>query len=78
MATLLFLMLVSYAAGLLLPLCVPDRPKIQNLIAHSLAAFAGMEGISLGIIGLVAPHPLTISIPSTLPLLSFDVRLDPL
>jgi len=78
MAIPLFLVLVGYAAGLLLPLCFPARPKIQNLIAHGLAAVAAMGGIYLGMVGLLAPEPLAVSVPSTLPLLTFAVRLDAL
>jgi len=78
MAIPLFLILVGYAAGVLLPLCFPARPRIQNLIAHGLAAVATMGGIYLGMVGLLAPEPLAISVPSTLPLLTFAVRLDAL
>jgi len=78
MAIPLFLIVVGYAAGLLLPLCFPARPKIQNLLAHGLAAFAAMGGIYLGMVGLLAPEPLAMSVPSTLPLLTFAVRLDSL
>ena len=78
MAIPLFLVLVGYAAGLLLPLCFPARPKIQNLIAHGLAAVATMGGIYLGMVGLLAPDPLAMSVSSTLPLLTFAVRLDAL
>ena len=78
MAIPLLLVLVGYAAGLLLPLCFPARPRIQNLIAHGLAAVAATGGIYLGIVGLLAPEPLAMSVPSTLPLLTFAVRLDAL
>ena len=78
MAILFFLMVASYAAGLLLPLCCPARPKIQNLVAHGSAAFGSLGGIGLGIVGLLGPEPLTMSVPSALPLLTFAVRLDAL
>ena len=78
MAIPLFLILVGYAAGVLLPLCFPARPRIQNLIAHGLAAVATMGGIYLGMVGLLAPEPLAMSVSSTLPLLTFAVRLDAL
>ena len=78
MAIPLFLVLVGYAAGLLLPLCFPARPRIQNLIAHGLAAVATMGGIYLGMVGLLAADPLAMSVSSTLPLLTFAVRLDAL
>jgi hydrogenase-4 component B len=78
MIILLTGMVAVYVAGIVLPLCFPGRPRIQNVIAHGLAAGAGLVGIVLGIAGLLAPVPLTLSLPSTLPLLTFAIRLDPL
>jgi hydrogenase-4 component B len=78
MAILLLLVLGGYAAGLLLPLFFPARPRVQNILAHGLAGFAASGGIILGIAGLLASEPFTISLPSTLPLLTFAIRLDPL
>ena len=78
MAILLLLTLVGYAAGLLLPLCVPARPRAQNILAHGFAGVAGVGGMCLGITGLLAAQPFTTSVPSTLPLLTFAIRLDPL
>ena len=78
MTILLIGMLAIYVAGMVLPSCLPGRPKIQNGLAHGLAAVAGLVGIVLGIGGLLAPVPLTLSLPSTLPLLTFAIRLDPL
>lgn len=78
MLTLFLLLLAGYIAGLILPLCFPARPRLQNVLAHGLAAVAGLVGIALGIAGLLAPAPLTLSLPSTLPLLTFSIRLDPL
>jgi hydrogenase-4 component B len=78
MTTLLIGMLAIYVAGMVLPLCFPGRPRVQNGLAHGLAAVAGLTGIVLGIGGLLAPVPLTLSLPSTLPLLTFAIRLDPL
>jgi hydrogenase-4 component B len=51
---------------------------MQNFTAHGLAVFAGMSGMGLGIAGLLTAEPWTISVPSTLPLLTFAVRLDAL
>lgn len=73
-----FLLLAAYAAGLLLPLCFPDKPKVQNVLAHGCAGLAGVAGVLLGISGLLAPAPLTASVASTIPYLSFAIRLDPL
>lgn len=78
MAVLLLLIFAGYAAGLLLPLCIPSKPRVQNVLAHGLAGVAGSGGIALGIAGLLAPEPFTMALPSTLPLLTFAIRLDPL
>ena len=78
MHDLILLALAVYAGGIILPLCFPGRPKFQNIIAHGLAGFAGVVGVIVGITGLVAPAPLAFSLPSTLPLLTFAVRLDAL
>ncbi|HKT34744.1 MAG TPA: hydrogenase 4 subunit B [Nitrospira sp.] len=78
MAILFLLILFSYGTGLFLPLCVPGNPRVQNILAHGLAGIAGAGGICLGIMGLFAAEPFTTSVPSTLPLLTFAIRLDPL
>jgi len=78
MSVLLLLIFAGYAAGLLLPLCIPSKPRVQNVLAHGLAGVAGSGGIALGIAGLLAPEPFTMALPSTLPLLTFAIRLDPL
>lgn len=71
-------LLACYAAGILLPPCLPGRPKAQNLVANGLAIVAGLFGLILGLAGLLAATPLTASISSTLPFLAFAVRIDPL
>jgi hypothetical protein len=78
MTFLLISLLAIYTAGIVLPLCFPGRPRIQNLIAHGLAAGAGLVGIVLGLARLLAPEPWTASAESTIPFLSFAIRLDPL
>lgn len=78
MAILLLLTLAGYTVGLLLPLCASSRPRVQNILAHGLAGVGGVGGICLGIMGLLAAEPFTASVPSTLPLLTFAIRLDPL
>ncbi len=78
MTLLLAALLTCYAAGALLPLCVPGRPRFQNFLAHGLACTAGLFGTTLGVAGLISPEPLTVSIASTIPYLSFAIRLDPL
>src|SRR5512147_431848 len=78
MTLLLAAVLACYTAGTLLPLCLPGRPKLQNYVAHVPAAAAGLFGIALGAAGLAASQPLTASVTSTIPYLSFAIRLDPL
>jgi len=78
MTFLLTGLLVFYVAGMALPLCFRGKPGIQNVIAHGLATGAGLAGIALGLAGLLAPEPWTAFAESTLPLLTFAIRLDPL
>jgi hydrogenase-4 component B len=78
MTFLLLLMVMGYGAGLLLPFGFPARARVQNLLAHGLAGLASSAGVALGIAGLLAAEPFTMSLPSTLPLLTFSLRLDPL
>src|SRR5215831_2440902 len=78
MSVLLAALLTCYAVGVVLPACLPRRPKLQNFVAHGLACAAGLFGAALGMVGLVASEPLTASISSSIPYLSFAVRLDSL
>jgi hydrogenase-4 component B len=78
MLTLLLVLLAGYAAGVLLPLCVPRKPAAQNLAANGCAAAASGAGMLLGFIGLTASEPLTASVASSIPWLAFSIRLDPL
>lgn len=78
MVTLLALLLICYAAGALLPVCVPARPRLQNLAAHVPALLAGLFGVALGLGGLLRASPVAVVIPSTIPFLAFAVRLDSL
>src|SRR5881296_1724616 len=78
MSTLLLALLACYVGGSVLPPCLPGRPKLQNLLAHSLACAAGLLGVALGVAGLVAAEPLIASVSSGVPYLSFAIRLDPL
>ncbi len=77
MTTLLTVLLACYLLGGLLPLCT-SRPSLQNILAHSGAALASVAGIALGLVGLFATQPLTLSVPSNIPFLTFALRLDPL
>lgn len=78
MTTLLTVLLVFYLLGGLLPLCVPGRSHLQNLLAHGCAAAAGVVGIALGLGELLAAGPLTVSFSSNIPYLNVALRLDPL
>ena len=78
MTTILTVLLACYLLGGLLPLCVPGRPHLQNLLAHGCATGAGVVGIVLGLEGLVATDPLTVSFASSIPHLEFAFRLDAL
>ncbi|HQV11879.1 MAG TPA: hypothetical protein PKW52_11085, partial [Nitrospira sp.] len=69
MTTLLTVLLGCYLLGGLLPLCT-SRPHLQNSLAHSSAAAGGSAGIALGLGGLFAAQPLTISVPSNIPYLT--------
>ncbi|MCC7213355.1 MAG: hydrogenase 4 subunit B, partial [Nitrospira sp.] len=77
MTALLSVLLVWYLLGGLLPLCT-TRPHLQNLFAHGCAAAAGVVGIVLGVAGLLSTAPLTLSLASNIPHLTFAIRLDPL
>src|SRR5438128_5881665 len=78
MLNLFLLLFAGYGAGLALPLCFPGKPRVQNILAHGSAGLASGAGILLGAIGLFAPEPWTASVQSTIPFLSFAVRLDSL
>ncbi|MBP8117306.1 MAG: hypothetical protein KAY09_06180, partial [Nitrospira sp.] len=78
MIVLLVGLLAIYMAGVILPLCFPGKARIQNLVAHGLAAGAGCVGIALSLTGMLATAPLTLSLASNIPHLTFALRLDPL
>jgi hydrogenase-4 component B len=78
MTTLVAVLLACYLLGALSPLCVPGIPRLQNLLAHGCATAGGVAGIVLGLVGLVAAEPFTVSFASNIPHLLIAVRLDPL
>lgn len=78
MSNLLFLLLAGYLSGLFFPCCFPNRPRIQNLLAHGFAGLASGAGIVLGTTGLLSPEAWTVSAQTTVPFLSFAIRLDSL
>jgi hydrogenase-4 component B len=72
------LLFIGHAAGIFLPLCASHKPDFVNKLAHGSACIAGGAGVLLGLAGLLAPEPWTASVQSSIPLLTFAVRLDPL
>ncbi|MDX2250867.1 MAG: hydrogenase 4 subunit B [Nitrospira sp.] len=78
MSNLFLLLFTGYLAGLLLPLCFPAHPRIQNILAHGFAGLASGVGIVLGVTGLLSPEAWTASAQSTVPFLNFAIRLDSL
>lgn len=78
MLNLLWILLGSYVVGILLPLCLPRRPEVQSLAASAPAIVATSAGIVLGLLGITSSEPVTISLASTIPLLAFSIRIDPL
>jgi hydrogenase-4 component B len=78
MLKILFVLLVSYAVGVVLPFCFPRQPQMQGMVGSVCACAASIFGIALGIGGLIASEPLTASVASIIPFLAFAVRLDPL
>jgi hydrogenase-4 component B len=78
MLNLLWILLGGYVAGILLPLCLPRKPKAQNLVAGVPAIVATSAGVVLGLLGLTSSEPVTGSLASTIPLLTLAIRLDSL
>ncbi len=74
----LLIALIGYGLGIVLPLLAHHRPPIQNWLAHGAAFLGAAGGVMVGVAGLVAQTPYAFSLPSTLPLLSYSIRLDPL
>jgi hydrogenase-4 component B len=74
----LLIALVGYGLGIFLPLLAHRRPHVQNVLAHGGALLGAVAGVVVGVMGLAADSPFVFSLPSTLPLLSYAVRLDPL
>ncbi len=70
--------LAGYSLGILLPLLTPRRPAMQNMSAHGAAFGGALGGIGAGVGGLAAEVPYHASVPSSLPLLTYSIRLDPL
>ena len=75
---ILLIVIGLYGLGMLLPLVVHRNAHLQNLIAHGAATLAALSGVALGLAGLLVDTPPVFSLPSTLPLLTIQFRLDPL
>jgi hydrogenase-4 component B len=69
---------ILYGIGIILPFVFYRNAHLQNLVAHGTAMAASTAGVVLGLAGLWASEPVTFSVPSNLPLLTFQVRVDPL
>src|SRR5512145_14830 len=78
MLNLLWILLGGYAVGILLPFCLSRRSNAQSLPASTPAIVATSAGVVLGLLGLTSSEPVTGSLTSTLPLLTFAIRIDPL
>ena len=78
MLNLLWILLSGYVVGILLPLCFPRQPNAQIITTTAPAIVATSAGVVLGLLGLTSSEPVTGSLVSTIPLLTFAIRLDPL
>ncbi|NOT94840.1 MAG: hydrogenase 4 subunit B, partial [Nitrospira sp.] len=78
MLVLLISLVLCYVLGLVLPFSTPRKPQMQGMAGSGCSCVASLIGIVLGLSGLVASEPLTAAIASTIPLLAFAIRLDPL
>jgi hydrogenase-4 component B len=76
--TALLFTLLGYGLGIFLPLLAHRRPHVQNILAHGAAVLGSAGGVAVGAMGLAAESPFVFSLPSTLPLLRYAIRLDPL
>lgn len=74
----LLITLIGYGLGIFLPLLAHRRPHAQNVLAHGTALLGAVGGVAAGAMGLAAEGPYVFSLPSTLPLLRYAIRLDPL
>ena len=78
MLNLLWILLGGYAVGILLPFCLPRRPEAQSLMVSAPPIVATSAGVVLGLLGLTSSESVTGSLASTIPLLTFAIRIDPL
>jgi len=74
----LFSLITAHLAGALVPMLWPWSDRVKNWLTHGAAVAACTAGVLIGIGGLLASEPLAFSLPSTIPLLHIQLRLDPL
>ena len=67
-----------YGIGMFLAPVLFRNARAQNLAAHGAAMAGSIAGIVLGVAGLFAPTAAIFSVPSNIPLLTYQVRVDPL
>ncbi len=73
---LLFVTLILYLAGAILPLIIKGRHRVSLTTGCCLGAAAGMLGFALGLWGLLSPQPLTVSFGYILPGVEFGIFID--
>lgn len=71
-------LLIAHLLGAFLPALGPWSDRAKNALTHGAAIAACTAGVLAGVGGLLAPEPLVFSLPSTIPLLHIQLRLDPL
>lgn len=71
-------LLIAHLLGAILPALGPWSDRVKNGVTHGAAIAACAAGTLVGIGGLFASEPLILSLPSTLPLLHVQIRIDPL
>jgi hydrogenase-4 component B len=71
-------LLIAHLFGAIAPILGPWSDRSRNGLTHGAAVVACLAGAALGVGGLFAAEPLVFSLPSTLPLLHIQLRLDPL
>ena len=71
-------LVAAHVAGALAPMVWRWSDRVKNWLTHGAAVAACTAGVLIGIGGLLAPEPLVFSLPSTIPLLHLQLRLDPL
>lgn len=71
-------LLIAHLLGGIVPALGPWSDEVKNRLSHGAAIVACAAGVVVGLGGLLAPAPLVFSLPSTIPLLHFQLRLDPL